>query len=108
MKEILLCDKCNVQETRKSPIMPRYETRCHYLCDPCGDKYSEVLTLAHDNFIQPERSKREDLDCCKRLKILESFDKHNDDCFSHQCDVKCLLIDDLIQEYKMRCSEHCG
>ncbi len=51
---------------------------------------------------QPERSKREDFDCCTRLEILsrwmetmEGFD-HPDTDFTRV----------LLQESKMRCSEH--
>jgi hypothetical protein len=56
---------------------------------------------------QPERSKREDLDCCKRLKRLE-------DCLYAMSDADGYsygdsdLIQELIQEAKIRCSEHCG
>ena len=61
------------------------------------------------SFIQPERSKREDLDCCIRLEQLENLKAtfHNEFCHSEHYE-GCNLIDVLINESKMRCSEHCG
>jgi len=63
---------------------------------------------------QPERSKREDLDCCKKLKKLEYLRQiiidENIDCGEWHNDYADIveIFNELIQESKMRCSEHCG
>jgi hypothetical protein len=68
----------------------------------------------HKIFIQPERSKREDLDCCKKLKKLEYLRQiiidENIDCGEWHNDYADIveIFNELIQESKMRCSEHCG
>jgi len=56
-------------------------------------------------FDQPERSKREDFDCCKRVRDLEdlSFQLCFERLTLHED-----LVNELIAESKMRCSEHCG
>src|ERR1700722_19169504 len=67
---------------------------------------------------QPDRSKREDLDCCKKVKNLESIcsvlhsnfstidGSENIEDGSHDATHENLF--DILQEYKMRCSEHKG
>jgi hypothetical protein len=63
---------------------------------------------------QPERSKREDLDCCNKVKKLEYLHQliinENIDCGELHRDYVdiCEIFNKLIQESKMRCSEHCG
>jgi hypothetical protein len=60
------------------------------------------------NYNQPERSKREDLDCCKKVGILEELLECTDAayCDDHKVHRDNLLA--LITLSKMRCSEHCG
>lgn len=57
----------------------------------------------YQNKFDRERSKREDLSCCDILKRLEQIFAPN----SLIKDAK-NQGDQLIQELKMRCSEHCG
>lgn len=63
---------------------------------------------------QPERSKRENLDCCKRVKDLEEVrDAIIEDRLSvgstyRFYDDSVILFNTLIEESKMRCSEHSG
>jgi hypothetical protein len=55
---------------------------------------------------QPERSKRKDLDCCKRIEDLRLL--FYDLIIENRNHQSLVLIEDLLQEAKMRCSEHCG
>src|SRR5690606_24524075 len=57
---------------------------------------------------RPERSKREDLDCCKEVTNLEYlYDRYETYIMEH--DQKSSdIIKDLLNKSKMRCSEHCG
>ncbi len=69
---------------------------------------SSVKNWTHYRFIddapllnQPERSKREDLDCNKCDKYLK--------CFAIMTCRSCLeILSPYIDRSKMRCSEHCG
>jgi hypothetical protein len=67
--------------------------------DICNDCHGIVLIVLDviNCFIQPERSKREDLDCkkCQDNKFI----------IENQC---CGCLVDYLDESKMRCSEHGG
>lgn len=76
--------------------------------------YSSVCYFDHN---QPERSKREDFDCCQRVKDLQALQEHYENIYEgldgefghdHEHDDYCKLMQTLVDESKMRCSEHCG
>ena len=86
----------------------------------CGDKI-DVSDATHWLDItlpnQPERSKREDLDCCKEVEELENalddlhweFCGYDNESLYDPCNNRsCIFIRKLLQETKMRCSEHKG
>ena len=75
------------------------------LCDKCEKLFFDMV----ESFFQPERSKREDLDCCKRLQEITDM-AHRYEIYAVR-DVNYDIVrihQYLIQEAKMRCSEHCG
>ena len=83
------------------------------LCDKCERLFFDMV----ESFFQPERSKREDLDCCKRVEDLDDLldDFHIEFCDGedpyksmNHYNKSCELLMKLIQESKMRCSEHCS
>ena len=81
--------------------------------------YEDNITARFTHYCllnQPEHIKREDLDCCTRVEDLDDLldDFHIEFChggdpyksISHY-NKSCDLLMKLIQESKMRCSEHC-
>jgi hypothetical protein len=79
---------------------------------PCNDCFRKFIELDKE-FIQPDRSKREDLHCCKDLEIVQRAITyvHEDRCgyyYGKDCVGICVDLRDLCKRYKMRCSEHCG
>lgn len=81
-------------------------------CKQCSNELICII----DNFItvdiQPERSKREDSDCCKELEKIERLRdviiRDNISCgewYSDYSDVVD-IFNDLCKQAEMRCSEH--
>ena len=90
-----ICTKCNVIDKNGE-----YYDAIGWFCE---SHYKELCNIINE-FIQPERSKREDFDCCSRVKILEKWWLTMDG-FDHP-DSDFTLV--LLNEAKMRCSEHCS
>ena len=106
--EIKNCKICIKNENEYCDIHLRYSHQLHG-CD--------VYICCDDSCNQPERSKREDLDCCKRVEDLDDLldDFHIEFCDGedpyksmNHYNKSCELLMKLIQESKMRCSEHCS
>jgi len=99
MKKNVNCTKCNIELKLKDGNFMEAIDSSGYLCKPCFANLNKYLHECYLQFIQPERSKREDLDCkeCERIKenVYSQICTH--------CD-----IDQYLDESKMRCSEHCG
>jgi hypothetical protein len=97
------CQKCFLEVE----ICSYQEYGALYLCLECLHDLDKILQKVAMDYIQPERSKREDLDCCKRLKRLQDclYDMYDYEGHSYG-DTD--LIEELIEESKMRCSEHKG
>ncbi len=110
------CHKCstdiNVHDLSSSGI--RYNYHAVYLCMPCAYRYVDKLMKFQDLFFQPERSKREDSNCCIKLekfnRLRQVILDENIDCGEWHKDYADIVevFSELIQECEMRCSEHCG
>lgn len=103
-----MCYKCK-------KIVDGYHLVYTYItCEECFPKFAEMLQdleskaegRAIELFFQPERSKREDLDCnCNDLEYLHNRYEN----YIAEYDDKCAaIIERLLKKSKMRCSEHCG
>lgn len=110
------CNECNQIYPTKSTwsTFGVFDPCCRiiWLCDDCCVEFSNISREKHYelllDFIQPERSKREDLDCCERLKQLDELECSLVDYIPGYNHPQLDFVKELLQEAKMRCSEHCG
>ena len=104
------CKKCDGDLGDRYAVVGHNRDTSYMLCGSCWPPLKEQLDITQNiivkNFIQPERSKREDLDCYKCRLIKDTIElpicNHTNECDS------CFGLLKLIYEYKnkMRCSEH--
>jgi len=97
MKKNVNCTKCNIELKLKDGNFMEAIDSSGYLCKPCFANLNKYLHECYLQFIQPERSKREDLDCEKCKDIKKGIE--------WECPSRFI---DYLDQSKMRCSEHCG
>lgn len=61
------CQKCDKFGNHNSLHVPEHAYANYWLCNNCYDEFEKCLEKFCDNYFQPERSKREDveLDCVR-------------------------------------------
>ena len=112
--KLVNCTKCHVSLELVDGNLMQAIDKSSYLCKPCYKLLNECLHECYLQFIQPERSKREDSYCCqnqekrteiwKRICVLRRFNQKNrGKLFGYSSE----WLQEL-KQYEMRCSEHCG